>query len=479
MTDETRADSTAPLIGLARVVGAELVAASDEVRTLRVDDVHHDHRDVTPGSLFACIRGASVDGHDFAAAAVDAGAVAVVTERPLGVGVPELRVADTRAVLGRLAAEVHGHPADQLDVVAVTGTNGKTTVTSLVRAIAEAAGRSAATIGTLSGVRTTPEATDLQRQLRQLVDAGTDTVALEASSHALVMGRLDGFVADVGVFTNLSRDHLDFHGSMDAYFQAKARLFRPEHARLAVVNLDDPHGRLLADAAVIPTAGVSLDDAADLDVRLDGSTFTRGGRTITLPLGGRFNVSNALLAAAACEAIGIAEPAIEAGLAAVRAIRGRFERVELDAPFSAVVDFAHTPDALEHLLGDARALADRVIVVFGCGGDKDRGKRAPMGEIASRLADLVVVTSDNPRSEPPEAIIEEILAGVERRDHVEVEPDRRRAIALALRAARPGDLVIVAGKGHETEQIVAGRHLPFDDRAVLVEEHQRLLGTEA
>lgn len=483
MTDEQRADSGAPLIGatlqeLADLTGAEL-ALADEVPDLRVRDVHHDHREVTPGSLFACIRGATVDGHDFAAAAVEAGAVALLTERPLDLGVPELRVADVRRALGPLAAAVHGRPADRLSVVAVTGTNGKTTVVNLVAAIVEAAGRRAATIGTLSGVRTTPEATDLQRQLRRLVDEGVDTVALEASSHALVMGRLDGLVADVAVFTNLSRDHLDFHRTMDAYFQAKARLFEPTHARSAVVNLDDPHGRLLADAALVPTTGVSLDDVDDLEVGLDHSTFTRRGVSVRLPLGGRFNVANALLAAAAAEAIGVDRAAVHQGLTGARPVRGRFEVVELDAPFTAVVDFAHTPDALERVLTDARDLAARVVLVFGCGGDKDRGKRAPMGEIASRLADVVVVTSDNPRSEDPEAIIEEILAGVTRREGLalEAEPDRRRAIARALELAEPGDLVIVAGKGHETEQIIGERHLPFDDRSVLMEEHQGLLGS--
>jgi UDP-N-acetylmuramoyl-L-alanyl-D-glutamate--2,6-diaminopimelate ligase len=484
VTAEPSAASPSRLRDLALLVGAELVAGpagaggrEGAPEDVGVVDVHHDSRQVVPGSLFACIAGASSDGHDHAGAAIAAGAVALVTERPLALGVPELRVANTRAAVGPLAAAVHGRPAESLDVVAVTGTNGKTTVTHLVDAIAVAAGRASATIGTLSGTRTTPEATDLQRQLASLVRDGVSTVAIEVSSHALDMRRVDGMVAAVAVFTNLSRDHLDHHGTMDAYFQAKARLFEPSLARAAVVNLDDTHGRLLADAAVVPTTGVSLADAKDLVVRRDHSTFTWQGHDIRLGLPGRFNVSNALLAAAAARAIGIEPAAIARGLEAARSVRGRFERVELGAPFDVVVDFAHTPDALEHVLGDARDMADRVIVVVGCGGDKDRGKRPAMGEVASRLGHVVVVTSDNPRTESPEAIIAEILEGIGGRDHVQVEPDRRRAIALALEAARPGDLVVVAGKGHETEQIIGDERVPFDDRSVVLEEYRRLLGS--
>jgi UDP-N-acetylmuramoyl-L-alanyl-D-glutamate--2,6-diaminopimelate ligase len=479
VTVEPRAHPPTRLAELAPLVGARLMAPEDGIRPdeLVVHDVHHDSRQVTPGSVFACIRGTNADGHDHAGAAIAAGAVALITERPLDLGVPELVVTNTRLALGPLAATVHGRPADRLGVVAITGTNGKTTVAHLVIAIATADGRSAATIGTLSGTRTTPEATDLHRQLAQMLRDGVSTVALEVSSHALAMHRVDGLAADVAVFTNLSRDHLDFHGTMEAYFQAKARLFEPDLARSAVVNLDDPHGRLLADAALIPTDGVSLDDAADLEIHRDHSRFSWERRPVRLALPGRFNVTNALLAAASARRLGIAADVIAEGLGRARPVPGRFERVELDAPFDVVVDFAHTPDALEQMLTDARAVADRVIVVFGCGGDKDRGKRAPMGEVAARLAHRVVVTSDNPRSEPPEAIIDDILRGMPSREHVEVEPDRRHAIALALGQARAGDLVVVAGKGHETEQIVGDERVPFDDRAVVVDEHQRLLGT--
>ena len=443
-----------------------------------VDDLTHDSRQVRPGTLFCAIPGRTADGHDHAASAVAAGAVAVLCERPLGLGVVEIQVPDARKATAHAAAAVFGHPSDAMEVVGVTGTNGKTTVTHMLRAILDAAGRPAGVVGTLSGVRTTPEAPDLQRQLAAMRDQGLQAAAIEVSSHALDQHRVDGTRFRVAVFTNLSRDHLDYHETMEAYFQAKARLFEPGMADAAVVNTDDPYGRLLLDAAQIPTVGYGLDDAEDLALGLDRSTFTWRGQAMVVPVGGRFNVSNALGAATAAASLGVAPEHVAAGLATTGSIAGRFEVIDLRAPYTVVVDFAHTPDGLARVLEAAREVAGphRVHVVFGCGGDRERTKRPAMGEVAGRLADRVIITSDNPRSEDPETIIEQALAGVARTEDVVVEPDRRAAIAAALRDAAEGDLVIVAGKGHEQHQEVAGRLLPFDDRVVVQEEYERLQG---
>ncbi|QGG95550.1 UDP-N-acetylmuramoyl-L-alanyl-D-glutamate--2,6-diaminopimelate ligase [Actinomarinicola tropica] len=452
------------------------VAGSTE--GIRVADVVLDSRAVTPGSIFCALVGQTSDGHDHAAAAIESGAVALLCERPLGLGVPEIRTRFGRSAMALLASEVHGRPSTALDVVGVTGTNGKTTVTHMVQAILEASGRPTGVIGTLSGVRTTPEAPELQRRLAELRDSGRTAAAIEVSSHALAQHRVDATRFRVAVFTNLSRDHLDYHGTMEAYFQAKARLFEPELAERAVVNLDDPYGRLLLDAAQVPTVGYSLDDAADLELGLDRSRFTWRDVAVELPLGGRFNVSNALAAATTAALLGASPQAVADGLARLPSIAGRFEVIDLRAPYTVVVDFAHTPDGLARVLEAAREVVGehRVHVVFGCGGDKDRTKRPAMGEVADRLADTVVLTSDNPRSEDPRSIIEDTLAGVRRTEGVVVEPDRRAAIATALEAAGPGDLVIVAGKGHEKYQEVAGEQRPFDDAVVVREEHARLGG---
>ncbi|MGY6500217.1 MAG: UDP-N-acetylmuramoyl-L-alanyl-D-glutamate--2,6-diaminopimelate ligase [Acidimicrobiales bacterium] len=466
--------AASPLRGLASALDTvEVVGDADDVT---IDDLAYDSRDVAAGTLFFCLPGANVDGHDHAAAAVAAGAVALVCERALDLGVPELRVPDSRRAMARLAARHFGDPATALDLVGITGTNGKTTTARMVASIADAAGVEAATIGTLSGVRTTPEAPDLQRQLAALRAAGVSMVALEVSSHALAQHRVDDVVFDVAVFTNLSRDHLDFHGTMQAYFEAKASLFAPERARSAVVNVDDPHGRLLLDTAQVPTVASSLVDARDLQVGVQSSTFTWRDQRVVLPIGGRFNVSNALLAAAAAVRLGVPDEAIARGLSALGPVDGRFEPVDLDAEYRVIVDFAHTPDGLDHLLIAGREVVGegRIHLVFGCGGDKDRTKREPMGAVASAGADHVIVTSDNPRSEDPIAIIDQIRSGIPRTAGIDVEPDRRRAIALALRSAEPGDLVLVAGKGHETVQIIGDDLIPFVDRDVVVEEHHRL-----
>jgi UDP-N-acetylmuramoyl-L-alanyl-D-glutamate--2,6-diaminopimelate ligase len=365
-----------------------------------------------------------------------------------------------------------------MTAVGVTGTNGKTTTSFILRSIFEQAGLNARVVGTLDGARTTPEAPVLQRTLAQFRDEGVGAVAIEVSSHALVMHRVDGIVFDVAVFTNLSQDHLDYHETMEAYFEAKSMLFQPELAQLGVVNADDPWGRRLIERAVIPTISFSLEDAHDLRVGLDASEFRLGGVRLRLPLGGRFNVANALAAAATARAFGISVSAIVAGLEAVPVVPGRFEAQVGQNGVTALVDFAHTPNGLEEVLRAAREAAQhevqsgklrdgRVIVVFGCGGDRDRGKRPMMGAVAGRLADEVFLTSDNPRSEDPLAIIGEIQAGITCSKPVHVEPDRRAAILRALSSARSGDVVVVAGKGHEATQQFADYTVSFDDRKVV------------
>lgn len=452
-------------------VRALLHAAPSPEVTAVVDD----SRRVGPGALFCCVRGAARDGHRFAADAVAAGASALLVDHVLDVGVAQVVVEDVRVATGRVAAAFHGHPSRAMEVVGITGTNGKTTTAWLLRSILEASGRQTEMIGTLTSEPgappTTPDATVLQAKLAAMRDRGVDAVAMEVSSHALAQSRVEGTRFRVGVFTNLSRDHLEFHDTMEDYFAAKARLFEPGRTVVGVVNGDDPHGQLLLDASRIPTRAYSLRDVDDLVVGAT-STCTWRGRRLVVPLAGTFNVSNALAAAAVALELGIDEDVIVAGIAGSPQPPGRFERIEVGQAFTVVVDYAHTPDALEGVLREAAVLAGtgRVIAVFGAGGDKDRGKRPMMGEVAGRLADAVVLTSDNPRSEDPVAIIAEILTGVGGAADVTVEVDRRAAIRLALRQATPGDVVVIAGKGHETTQVIGGRALPFVDRDVVSEE---------
>jgi UDP-N-acetylmuramoyl-L-alanyl-D-glutamate--2,6-diaminopimelate ligase len=458
---------------------AELdVLAVEGDAAAEVTAVTHDSRAVVAGALFCCVPGEQVDGHAFAPEAVERGAVALLCDRRLGLGVPEVRVADVRAAMGPVAAAVHGHPSAALQVVGVTGTNGKTTTTWLLQAVLEAAGRPTGLIGTLSGTRTTPEAPDLQALLADLRDEGKRAVAMEVSSHALALHRVDGTRFAVAVFTNLGRDHLDFHESVEDYFAAKARLFGPELAEVAVVGLDDAHGGLLRDAARIPTRGYSLADVADLELGPRSSRGRWRGQELVVPLGGAFNVRNALAAATAAVELGLDEATVVAGLAEAPPVPGRFEAVAIEAPFTAVVDYAHTPDALEALLGAAREGTGegRLLLVFGCGGDRDRTKRPAMGEVAARLADVVVVTSDNPRSEDPAAIAAAVREGASGPGSVTTELDRRAAIATALAEADRGDVVVVAGKGHETTQDAGGAVVPFDDRVVVAEEWARIGG---
>ena len=437
---------------------------------VRVTGIAHDSRTVGAGDLFCCLRGERVDGHDFAPKAVAAGAVALLAERPLDVPVPQVLVDDARVAMAPVAAAFHGRPSDALTVVGVTGTTGKTTTTHLLASIFEHAGIPCGVLGTLTGVHTTPEAPELQAALAAFRTDAKRAVAMEVSSHALALHRADATRFAVAVFTNLGRDHLDFHGTTERYFAAKARLFEPGTAAAGVADADDPYGRRLLETAAIPMTPYSLTDAEALEVGLLASTFRWRDRPVRLPLGGRFNVRNALAAATAAVAAGVALDSVVDGLAAAPPVPGRFEAVEAGQPFAVLVDFAHTPEALASALAAAREVAGshRLFVVFGCGGDRDPSKRPLMGEVAARLADVAVVTSDNPRGEDATAIISEVISGMPRARsaRTEREPDRRAAIALALAEAAPGDVVLVAGKGHETTQTIGDRVLAFDDRAV-------------
>jgi UDP-N-acetylmuramoyl-L-alanyl-D-glutamate--2,6-diaminopimelate ligase len=441
---------------------------------VEISAVDFDSRLVTPGSLFCCVPGARTDGHDHAPEAVAAGASALLCERFLDLDVVQARLAPgrMRSAMAEAAAALHGYPTRDLQMVGVTGTNGKTTVTQLVRSILDIAGRPTGVIGTLDGERTTPESPVLQGLLADLRDQGRHAVAMEVSSHALAQQRVDGIVFDVAAFTNLSHDHLDHHATMDDYFAAKASLFEPFRARLGVINVDDPWGERLSRLADIPVVLVRRSDASDFAVSVGSIAFRWRGRPVTVALGGLFNVDNALMAASIASALDVEDDAIVAGLAHAAPVPGRMEVIADGTPISVVVDFAHTPAGLEVVLSSARQLSTgRVICVFGCGGDRDRAKRPLMGQVAGRLADVVVLTSDNPRSEEPLAIIDEVRAGMVEHPEPVVEPDRRVAIDIALERARPGDLVVIAGKGHETTQTMGGRTVPFDDR----EEARRAL----
>jgi UDP-N-acetylmuramoyl-L-alanyl-D-glutamate--2,6-diaminopimelate ligase len=450
------------------------VHGDDAVEITAVD---FDSRQVRAGSLFCCLRGAQTDGHAYAAAAHAAGASALLADHRVDVDLPQLVVADTRLAMGMLAASFFHHPSRELTMVGVTGTNGKTTTTSLIASIMSADGRSVGTIGTLTGAHTTPESPELQSRLATFVQEGVGTVVMEVSSHALELQRVVGAHFDMAVFTNLGRDHLDLHGTQERYFAAKARLFQPDLSDAAVVNIDDPHGRLLMDVGAIPTEGFGIGDVSNVSVSATRHSYMWRGQSIEVPIGGEFNVMNSLAAATACARLEIASETIATGLAETAPVPGRFEAVVAGQPFAVIVDYAHTPEGLENAIGAARSAAGdgAVHVVFGCGGDRDREKRPLMGAVASTMADHVVITSDNPRSEDPMEIINATMEGVtpSYRGRVVMEPDRRRAIEIAVRRARSGDVVLIAGKGHELTQTIGDRIVDFDDRAVARE----LLGT--
>ena len=468
---------------LERLIAALAPEAVLGRQAVEVRELAYDTRAVTPGALFFAVPGAVHDGHAFAAEAVERGAGAVVVERDVGVPVPQLVVPDARAAMAVAADVFFGEPTKELEVAGVTGTNGKTTSAYLLHAILEAAGRRPGLLGTVESrvggqvrpvVRTTPEAIDLQRTFREMLDAGDRSVALEASSHASALNRLDRVRFDVLVFTNLSQDHLDFHGSMEDYYAAKRRLFMSAAPPPAAVNVGDEWGRglaeELADAGRAPLVTFGFADDAEIrpdDLVLDstGARFTAGGIELRTSLRGRFNVENVLGAVAAGQLLDVDDDEIAAGVAAVSGVPGRFEAIDEGQPFTVLVDYAHTPDSLDNVLRTARDFADgRVLVVFGAGGDRDRGKRPLMGRVAAELADVVLVTSDNPRSEEPLAIIQDILQGTG--VDVEIDPDRRSAIARAVSLAEPGDVVVIAGKGHEQGQEIGPEKLPFDDREI-------------
>ncbi|MSO40539.1 MAG: UDP-N-acetylmuramoyl-L-alanyl-D-glutamate--2,6-diaminopimelate ligase [Solirubrobacterales bacterium] len=480
---------------------------------VEVSELAYDSRAVSPGTLFFCFPGLTSDGHDHAADALASGAVGLVCERELDLDLPQAVVGDARAAMAPVAAAFFGDPTMELTVAGITGTNGKTTTAFLIREVLEAAGIQCGLLGTVKRIvggaeqeveRTTPEAIDLQRGFREMLDAGDDACAMEVSSHALVLKRADAIHFDVKVFTNLTQDHLDFHTDMEEYFSAKRLLFMAEGGApvievegQGVVNIDDEYGRRLAGELRTGGAGELVDEAcitfsaagaeADLsarDVRYDatGSRFRCtspvGELDVEMPLPGAFNVENALAALATAHALGLDLREAAAALRTAEQVPGRFEPIDEGQPYGVLVDYAHTPDSLENVLRAARRLTEgRLISVFGAGGDRDRDKRPKMGRFGGELSDLAVVTSDNPRSEDPGAIIEEVVAGTADcpPGRVVVESDRRAAIALALSEAGDGDLIVIAGKGHEQgQEFEGGRKIPFDDREVAREELRRL-----
>jgi UDP-N-acetylmuramoyl-L-alanyl-D-glutamate--2,6-diaminopimelate ligase len=478
-------------VTLERVIEVLAPAAVLNDAATDIQELAYDSRAVVPGTLFFCVRGERADGHAFATEAVERGAVALVVESPVDAAVPQLVVSDARAAMSAAAADFYDQPSRELAVAGVTGTNGKTTTCFLVFAILASAGRRPGLLGTIESrvggerrpaMRTTPEAIDVQRTLREMLDAGDRSCAMEATSHGAQLGRLAGLRFSALAFTNLSRDHLDFHGTVEQYFEAKRSLFVNDEPPPAALNADDAHGRRIAEELRalgherVVTFGFREDaDIRGTDVELgrSGAQLTASGIALRTPLLGRFNVENVLAAVAVSQLLALPDDAIARGIESIRGVPGRFEAVDEGQPFSVIVDYAHTPDSLETSLRTARELAaGRVICVFGCGGDRDQGKRPLMGEAAARGADVAIVTSDNPRSEDPKAIVDEITQGLE--TDFEVELDRALAIQQAIEAARPGDVVLVAGKGHEQGQEADGEIKPFDDREVSREALRRL-----
>lgn len=471
---------------------ARLLQAATPSTDVEIDDLHYDSRAVTPGSLFFCWEGRRADGHLFAPEAISQGAVALVVSRPLRLGVPELLVRDPRRAMGRLAAPFFDEPSRKVPLVGITGTNGKTTAAFLLESIFAASGQPTGLIGTVEtrvagviapGVRTTPEAVDIQRLLSQMVKAGVVGCPVEVTSIGLAEGRVEGCEFRVAIFTNLTRDHLEeYHGDMESYFLAKAKLFTPEFSSSCAINIDDAYGRRLIQQSTLPglTYGTGKDaeiQPVDVQMGMAGSEFRVVGAGLDLPMKvrmpGPFNIMNAVAAVAGAHLLGLPPGQIAAGIDALAGVPGRFESIDEGQEFAVIVDYAHTPDSLANILSAARAMsADKVIVVFGCGGDRDRSKRSLMGEAAGALADLAIATSDNPRSEDPGDILKQVesgLAKVVSRGEYQVIEDRRHAIRAAIETARPGDVVVIAGKGHETGQEFADRKIPFDDRIVAAE----------
>ncbi len=481
-----------------RMIFSDLLTSVPDARivgdpAVEIAGLHYDSREVGPGTLFVAVPGERADGHAFAVQAFEKGASALVVERELSVPLPQGVVPAVRPILGALATTFFGRPSESMVVVGVTGTNGKTTTTFMLERCLAAAGHTTGLLGTVEVhigaetapvVRTTPEAIDLQRTLALMRDSGVTAVAMEASSHGLELGRVNGTVFACGVFTNLTQDHLDFHGTMERYYRAKARLFNEGLAARAVINLDDEFGRRLAASLRRPLVTYAIGQPADVvarDLRLSrrGTTFRCvtpvGSADVDVPIPGRFNVENALAAVATCVALELPIESAVKGIAALEGVPGRIESIREGQPFGVFVDYAHTPDSLERVLKATREVCGgRLVVVFGCGGDRDRAKRPLMGEIAAKLADHAIITSDNPRSESPERIIAQIEAGARSAGGAyEIEVDRRAAIVRAIARAEDGDVIVIAGKGHETGQQFADHTIPFDDRIVTREELRR------
>ena len=439
-----------------------------------VSEITHDSSKVSKGAFFCCIVGENFDGHDFAKAAVANGAVALLVERRVETDATQVVVGDARLAMGYLAAELCGRPSRKLNLVGVTGTNGKTTTTHLLSAILKQHGWVTSVIGTLTGARTTPESPDLQKFLRHELDQGCDAVVMEVSSHALSLRRVEGTSFKAAIFTNLGQDHLDFHKSIEDYFSAKARLFDEQFTNICIINRDDVHGSLLIDLVSNKTQlkceTFGIDDAVDVKADASKISFTWRGEKIEMTMGGHFNVMNALAAATAAAKLGVTTSDIAKGLATASAVPGRFEPVNEGQNFSVIIDYAHTPEALKNVLLAARQLVnhtERVILVFGCGGGRDQSKRPKMGATAATFADVVYITSDNPRQENAMNIAEEILSGVATTAmNVKIELDRRQAMASAFKLANAGDIVVIAGKGHETLQSIGDVDLPFNDAEV-------------
>lgn len=451
--------------------------------TTRISGLTQDSRSVQPGDLYCCVRGRTVDGHQFIDDAIERGAVAVLVDSPVGKVTPNITVIsvpNVREVLGPIASAAFSNPASSLTMMGITGTNGKTSTAEILASLLRADGKKVAVFGTLTGERTTPEAIDLQAQLADARDASITHVVMEVSSHALDQSRVKGIEFAVGVLTNITRDHLDYHGTEENYFAAKAKLFAPGVSKVGVVNSDDLRGRLLIDVGAIPMRSYSFEDAVAPVVLLSRVEFTWNDVKFSVPMGGRFTLMNSLAAITAADELQVSREAMVAGCASLEGVPGRFESVSNDLGIGIVVDYAHTPDGLIEVLNSARALSsERVIVVFGCGGNRDHGKRPLMGEVAHRLADVVYVTSDNPRTENAELIIEDVLAGMPENHGAIAVVDRAEAIASAILGARRGDIVVIAGKGHESTQDIGGVLTPFSDVEVARQVVEKKVGGTA
>ncbi|MCL5948646.1 MAG: UDP-N-acetylmuramoyl-L-alanyl-D-glutamate--2,6-diaminopimelate ligase [Actinobacteria bacterium] len=456
--------------------GVRPVDMIGEVSTVHISSVSYDSREVRDGALFCCLDGTRYDGHEFAGLAVSNGASALLVERRLDIAVPQIVVTQgaARAAMAVIAANFYGRPSGSLVMFGVTGTNGKTTVAHMVASILRAGGLRTSVIGTLGGGRTTPESADLQRSLAQARDSGFKAVSMEVSSHGMVQHRVDAIRFQAAVFTNLSPEHLDYHKTMDMYFAAKAALFVPERVENAIINVDDPWGRLLVErASGVPVLRYSADEASEVSQDEHGSSFCWRGMQVRIPLAGRYNVLNAIAAANAGLVLGVDEDEIAEGLYTMEPVPGRFALYRSPSGGIVVIDYAHTPDALEAVLMSAREImhepSRQLTCVFGCGGDRDASKRPLMGSVAARLADRVVVTSDNSRNENPVVIMDEIVSGIgaDDRNRLVVEIDRRKAIKSAVAQLRDGDVVVVAGRGHETVMEAGGKCMHFSDAEVV------------